>query len=75
MMNMEEIMQDANLDADTINQVINNFQKAGQKYNGIQCAVALTLLLRILVKNKKQQQMIDAIVDSYDVDFSDKGEE
>lgn len=35
MMNMEEIMQDANLDADTINQVINNFQKAGQKYNGI----------------------------------------
>lgn len=75
MMNMEEIMQDANLDADTINQVINNFQKAGQKYNGIQCAVALTLLLRILVKNKKQQQMIDAIVDSYDVDFSDEGEE
>ena len=53
MMNMEEIMQDANLDADTINQVINDFQKAGQKYNGIQCAIALTLLLRILVKNKK----------------------
>lgn len=75
MMNMEEIMQDANLDADTINQVINDFQKAGQKYNGIQCAIALTLLLRILVKNKKQQQMIDAIVDSYDVDFSDEGEE
>ena len=72
---MEEIMQDANLDADTINQVINDFQKAGQKYNGIQCAIALTLLLRILVKNKKQQQMIDAIVDSYDVDFSDEGEE
>lgn len=73
-MNMEEIMQDANLDADTINQVINNFQKAGQKYNGIQCAVALTLLLITLVKNKKQQQMIDAIVDCYDVDLSD-GEE
>lgn len=75
MMTVEEMMKDANLEPKTINQVIKEFQKAGQKYNGIQCAVALTLLLRILVKNKKKQQMIDAIVDSYDVDFSDEGEE
>lgn len=75
MMTVEEMMKDANLEPETINQVIKEFQKADQKYNGIQCAVALTLLLRTLVKNKKQQQMIDAIVDSYDVDFSDEGEE
>ena len=75
MMTVEEMMKDANLEPETINQVIKEFQKAGQKYNGIPCAVALTLLLRTLVKNKKQQQMIDAIVDSYDVDFSDEGEE
>lgn len=75
MMTVEEMMKDANLEPETINQVIKEFQKAGKKYNGIQCAVALTLLLRTLVKNKKQQQIIDAIVDSYDVDFSDEGEE
>ena len=75
MSTVEEMMKDANLEPETINHVIKECQKAGQKYNGIQCAVALTLLLRILVKHKKQQQMIDAIVDSYDVDFSDEGEE
>lgn len=56
MMTVEEMMKDANLEPKTINQVIKEFQKAGQKYNGIQCAVALTLLLRILVKNKKSNK-------------------
>lgn len=72
MMTVEEMMKDTNLEPETINQVIKEFQKAGQKYNGIQCAVALTLLLRLLVQNDSQQQMVDAIVDSYDVDTEEE---
>ena len=72
MMTVEEMMKDTNLEPETINQVIKELQKAGQKYNGIQCAVALTLLLRLLVQNDSQQQMVDAIVDSYDVDTEEE---
>lgn len=68
-MRIDEIMKDSNLDPDTINQVVESFQKAGEKYNGAQIAVALTLLLRILIRNENQQQIVDAIVDSYDVQF------
>lgn len=68
-MTVDEILKGSSLDPDTINQVVENFQKAGEKYNGVQIAVALTLLLRILIKNENQQRIVDAIVDSYDVQF------
>ena len=67
MMTVEEMMKDANLEPETINQVIKEFQKAGQKYNGIQCAVAMTLLLRMLVQNDSQRQMVNDIANEYDI--------
>lgn len=74
-MNVDEILKDSNLDPDTINQVVRSIQKAVAKYNGVQIAVALTLLLRILIKNENQQQIVDAIVDSYDVKFGGDADE
>lgn len=74
-MNVDEILKDSNLDPDTINQVVRSIQKAVEKYNGVQIAVALTLLLRILIKNENQQQIVDAIVDSYDVKFGGDADE
>lgn len=71
-MTIEEMIKDADLEPKTINKVVKDFQKAGGKYNGMQCAVALTLLLRLLVQNDSQQQIVDAIVDSYDVDTEEE---
>lgn len=71
-MTIEEMKKDAGLEPKIINKVIKDFQKAGKRYNGIQCAVALTMLLRLLVQNDSQQQMVDAIVDSYDVDTEEE---
>lgn len=74
-MNVDEILKDSNLDPDTINQVVRSIQKAVEKYNGVQIAVALTLLLRILIKNENQQQVVDAIADSYDAKFGGDADE
>lgn len=41
--------------------------KYGEKYNGIQCAVAMTLLLRLLVQNDSQRQMVNDIANEYDI--------
>lgn len=61
------MIKDSGLEPKTINKVIKDFQKAGEKYNGMQLAVALTILLRLLVQNDYQRQIVDAIVNSYDV--------
>lgn len=47
-MNIKDMINDAELDSSTINQVVSDFQKAGAKYNGMQCAVALEILLHAL---------------------------
>ena len=64
---LEEMIKDAGLDPKTINKVVKDFQKAGEKYNGIQCAVAMTLLLRLLVQNDSQRQMVNDIANEYDI--------
>ena len=67
-MTLEEMIKDSGLDSKTLNKVIKDFQKAGKKYNGIQCAVAMTLLLRLLVQNDSQRQLVDDIANEYDID-------
>lgn len=66
-MTLEEMIKDSGLDPKTINKVVKDFQKAGEKYNGIQCAVAMTLLLRLLVQNDSQRQMVNDIANEYDI--------
>lgn len=66
-MNVEEMIKDSGLEPKTINKVIKDFQKAGEKYNGIQCAVAMTLLLRVIVENDSQRQLINDIANEYDI--------
>lgn len=68
-MTIDEMVKDASLEPEVINKIIKKFQKAGKKYNGMQLAVALTILLRLLVQNDSQRQMVDAIVNSYDVNM------
>lgn len=70
-MTLEEMIKDSGLEPKTINKVIKNFQKAGEKYNGIQCAVAMTILLRLLVQNDYQRQMVNDIVNEYDISMEE----
>lgn len=71
-MTIDEMVKDASLEPEVINKIIKKFQKAGKKYNGMQLAVALTILLRLLVQNDSQRQMVDAIVNSYDVNMEEE---
>ncbi|WP_323075138.1 hypothetical protein [Limosilactobacillus reuteri] len=66
-MTLGEMIKDSGLEPKTINKVIKDFQKAGEKYNGIQCAVAMTLLLRVIVENDSQRQLINDIANEYDI--------
>ncbi|WP_323064636.1 hypothetical protein [Limosilactobacillus reuteri] len=66
-MTLGEMIKDSGLEQKTINKVIKDFQKAGEKYNGIQCAVAMTLLLRVIVENDSQRQLINDIANEYDI--------
>ena len=61
------MIKDSGLEPKTINKVIKDFQKAGEKYNWIQCAVAMTLLLRVIVENDSQRQLINDIANEYDI--------
>ena len=70
-MTLEETIKDSGLDPKTINKVIKDFQKAGEKYNRIQCAVAMTLLLRLLVRNDSQRQLVNDIANAYDISVDD----
>ncbi len=71
-MTKEEMIKDSGLEPKTINKVIKDFQKAGKKYNGIQCAVAMTILLRLLVQNDSQRQMVNDIANQYDISTEEK---
>ena len=64
---IDEMVKDASLEPEVINKIIKKFQKAGKKYNGMQLAVALTILLRLLVQNDSQRQMVNDIANEYDI--------
>ena len=70
-MTLDEMIKDSGSDPKTINKVIKDFQKAGEKYNVIQCAVAMTLLLRLLVQNDYQRQIVNDIANEYDIGTED----
>ena len=70
-MTLEEMIKDSGSDPKTLNKVIKDFQKAGEKYNVIQCAVAMTLLLRLLVQNDYQRQIVNDIANEYDIGTED----
>lgn len=61
----KEYLEQQGLDSKTINRVIKGFQKAGKKYNGIQCAVAMEILLRTLCPEAKQRVMVAELVDNF----------
>lgn len=61
----KQFLEQEGLDVKTINKVIKRFQKAGAKYNGIQCAIAMELLLRSLCPETKQRTMVKEIVDNF----------
>lgn len=65
-MNIDKyFLEQEGLDSETINRVIKGFQKAGKKYNGIQCAVAMEILLRTLCPEAKQRVMVAELVDNF----------
>lgn len=61
----KEYLEQQGLDSKTLNRVIKGFQKAGKKYNGIQCAVALEALLRTLCPETKPRTMVKELVDNF----------
>lgn len=61
----KEYLEQQGLDSKTINRVIKVFQRAGKKYNGIQCAVAMEILLRTLCPEAKQRAMVNELVDNF----------
>lgn len=66
-MTFEELTKDCGVEPKTINKLVKSFQKAGEKYTGLQCAVAMTILLRLLVQNDSQRQMVNDIVGEYNI--------
>lgn len=65
-MNIDKhFLEQQGLDSKTINRVIKGFQKAGKKYNGIQCAVVMEILLRNLCPEAKQRVMVTELVDNF----------
>ena len=73
-MTIDEMAKELDLEPEVINEIIKKFQKTGKKYSGIQLAVALTILLSFLIQNDSQRQVVDAIVNSYDIDVEAKNE-
>lgn len=68
----KEYLEQQGLDSKTINRVIKAFQRAGKKYNGIQCAVAMEILLRTLCPEAKQRVMVAELVDDFfDIETED----
>ncbi len=58
-------LEQEGLDVETINRVVKKFQKAGAKYNGIQCAIAMEILLRTLCPEVKQRTLVKELVDNF----------
>lgn len=59
-----ELEQDG-LDVKTLSKVVKGFQNAGAEYNGIQCAVAMEILLRTLCPEAEQRTTVKEIVDDF----------
>lgn len=60
----KEYLEQEGLDSETLNQVVKGFQKAGSKYNGIQCAIAMEILLRTLCPEANLRTKVSELVDS-----------
>lgn len=58
-------LEQAGLDVKTISKVVKGFQNAGAEYNGIQCAVAMEILLRTLCPKAEQRTTVKEIVDNF----------
>lgn len=58
-------LEQAGLDVETLSKVVKGFQNAGAEYNGIQCAVAMEILLRTLCPESKQRILVKEIVDNF----------
>ena len=71
-MTFEELAKDCGVEPKTINKLVKGFQKAGEKYTGLQCAVAMTILLKLLVQNDSQRQMVNDIVDEYNISTAEE---
>lgn len=65
-MNIDKnFLEQEGLGSEIISRVVKDFQKAGEKYNGIQCAIAMEILLRTLCPKIKQRAMVKEIVDNF----------
>ena len=58
-------LEQAGLDVKTLSKVVKGFQNAGAEYNGIQCAVAMEILLRTLCPESEQRTAVKEIVDNF----------
>lgn len=61
----KQYLEQAGLDVKTISKVVKGFQNAGAEYNGIQCAVAMEILLRTLCPEAEQRTTVKEIVDNF----------
>lgn len=71
-MTIDELIREYNLEPKTINEIIKEFQKIARKHTNFQVAVVFEILLRLVIKDDSQRQLIDAIVDSYDINVEDE---
>lgn len=61
----KHFLEQEKLDKETINQVIKGFQNAGEQYNGLQCAIAMEILLRTLCQEEEQRILVKGIVGNF----------
>ena len=61
----KHFLEQEKLDDETINQVIKGFQNAGEQYNGLQCAIAMEILLRTLYPEEEQRTLVKEFVDNF----------
>lgn len=71
-MTIDELIREYNLEPKTISEIIKEFHKIARKHTNLQVAVAFEILLRLVIKDDSQRQLIDTIVDSYDINVDDE---
>lgn len=71
-MTIDELIREYNLEPKTISEIIKEFQKIARKHTNLQVAVVFEMLLRLVIKDDSQRQLIDTIVDSYDINVDDE---
>lgn len=71
-MTIDELIREYNLEPKTISEITKEFQKIARKHTNLQDAVVFEILLRLVIKDESQRQLIDAIVDSYDINVEDE---